>query len=220
MTTWQGFYSTTQVSRLARIPRRTLYEWRRRGVIAPSVQIVEAGRVVDEGYSYADLTIIKILRALREDKLDLDSAGRALRHLFERLGAPSKGWVNTSVYLVGNKIYAEKPDEWDVTVATKHGQRLETRLFADLFQELRAREEPGEILVPEPYSPYVEINPYVMGGQPVVRGTRIPTSILALLRAKGKTLEHIARLYYPLARKTIEKAIQYEQFLDTATASA
>ena len=38
----------------------TLYSWKKRGVIAPSVEVVDKdGYVVDEGYSYADLTIIK-----------------------------------------------------------------------------------------------------------------------------------------------------------------
>ena len=210
---WQGFYSIAQISRLASIPRTTLYEWQRRGIISPSMQIRETG---ETGYTYADLTIIKILRALREDKLDLDTAAMALDHLFERLGPPSKGWADASVYIVGNKIYAEQPDGWDVTVATRLGQTVETRLFGDLFERLRDREEPGEILVPEQYVEYVEINPKVMGGQPVVRGTRMPTAVLALLRAKGRTVEYIASLYPWLKKKAIEMAIQYERFLDNA----
>ena len=57
-----------------------------------------------------------------------------------------------------------------------------------------------------------------MGGQPVVRGTRLPTSILAILKEKGKTLRDIARLYSPIPKRTIEKAIEYETFLDGAIA--
>ena len=63
---------------------------------------------VIDGYSYADLTISKILRALRKDQLDLRHAGIALRHLWERLGPPDKGWADANVYIEGNKIYAEK----------------------------------------------------------------------------------------------------------------
>ena len=220
MNKWQGFYSTAQASRIARVPRRTLYDWKKRGIIAPSVQIIEHGQVADEGYSYADLTIIKIMRALREDRLDLSSVGIALRHLFERLGPPSKGWAEANVYIVGNKIFAQQPDQWDTTVATQFGQKLETRLFGDLFEILRSREEPGEILVPENFAPFVEINPEVMGGQPVVRGTRLPTSVFAMLKEKGKSLAEIARLYRPVTKHFIEKAIEYENFLNTAPATA
>ena len=217
MTDWQGFYSTPQVSRLARIPLSTLYNWKQRGVIAPSVEVVDKdGRVVEEGYSYADLTIVKIMRALREDRLNLTSVGVALRHMYERLGPPSEGWSDASVYVVGNKVFAEKSDEWQTTSATGFGQRVATRLFGDLFPLLREQEEEGSILVPPDYTRYVEIDPGVMGGQPVVRDTRIPTSLFPTLLAKGKSIEDLVRLYYPIPREAIEKTLEFERYLDSA----
>jgi len=217
MSEWQGFYPTSQVSRLARVPRRTLYEWRRRGIIAPSISLRnEHGDIVDVGYSYADLTIIKIMRALRDDQLDLASVYIALRHLFDRLGPPSRGWTDAHVYIKNNRVYAEKLDEWDLTAATQFGQKAERRLFGNMFEELRELEEPGAILVPEQFRPYVQISPSVMGGEPVLRNTRIPTSILAVLKKRGKPLTELARAYSPIQKKAIAKAIEYEEFLDTA----
>ena len=209
MDEWQGFYSIAQVARLAKIPRRTLYEWRERKIIEPSLE------VVDYGYSYADLTIIKIMRLLRENQLDLTSVGQALRHLYDRLGAPSRGWADASVFIAGRRIYAEFPDEWETTAATQFGQKVETSLFGDLFTILRDQEE-GAILIPQDYLRFVEINPKVMGGDPVVRGTRVPTSILAMLRKKGRSVDEIAQLYSPLPKETIIKAIEYEEYLDRA----
>jgi uncharacterized protein (DUF433 family) len=176
----------------------------------------ERGDVVDLGYSYADLTIIKIMRALRDDRLDLTSVHVALRHLFERLGPPSQGWANAHVYIVGNRVYAEKPDEWDVTAATQFGQKTERRLFGDMFEELRELEEPGAILIPEPFRPYVQISPAIMGGEPVVKNTRVPTSILAALKRHGRSLAELAKLYSPIPRRTIAKAVEYEEYLDSA----
>ena len=217
MTKWQGFYSTRQVSRLARVPLSTLYNWKERTVILPSVEVVDKhGQVVDEGYSYADLTIIRIMRALREDRLDLTSVGVALRHMYERLGPPSGGWSDASVYIVGNKIFAEKLDEWQTTSATGFGQRVATRLFGDLFPLLREQEEEGSILVPRDYTAYVEIDPNIMGGQPIVRNTRIPTSLFPTLLAKGKSIDDLIRLYYPISRETIEKTVEFEKYLDSA----
>lgn len=218
MSEWQGFYSTAQVSRLARVPLRTLYDWKARKIITPSVVMKDNDQVVLDGYSYADLTIIKILRALREDQIDLSSAGIALRHLWERLGPPSHGWADAHVYLVDNHIYAEKSDQWETTAATQFGQKVETRVFGDFFQELKEQEEEGDILVPKDFRAFVEINPKVMGGQPVVRGTRLPTSILVTLKEKGKSISDLARLYNPIPGIAIEKAIEYEVFLDSAVA--
>lgn len=215
---YKGFYPTAQVSRLTQIPIRTLYNWKERGIIRPSVYVMDNDRVVEEGYSYADLTLIKILRALRDDQLDLTSAGIALRHLYERLGPPNKGWADADVYIIGRRIYAHKLDEWDTTAATQFGQKVETRAFGDLFRELREQEEEGSILVPQEFGAYVEINPDVMGGEPVVKGTRVPTAVLAVLKAKGKTIAELARLYSPIPKLTISKAIEYEDFLDSAIA--
>ena len=78
MPAWQGFYSTPQVARLAQVPLQTLYDWKARKIISPSMRVMDGNKQVLDGYSYADLTIIKILRALREDKLDLRHAGIAL----------------------------------------------------------------------------------------------------------------------------------------------
>ena len=217
MTEWQGFYSTPQVSRLARVPLSTLYNWKQRGVIAPSVEVVDKDDyVVEEGYSYADLTIVKIMKALREDWLDLTSVGVALRHMYERLGPPSEGWSDANVYIVGNRIFAEQSDEWQTTSATGFGQRVATRLFGDLFPLLREQEEEGSILVPRDYTRYVEIDPSIMGGQPVVRNTRIPTSLFPALLAKGKSVDDLIRLYHPISREAIEKTLDFERYLDGA----
>ncbi len=195
----------------------TLYNWKKRAIIAPSVQLVdEDGQVVEEGYSYADLTIVRIMRALREDRLDLTSVGVALRHMYERLGPPSEGWSDANVYIVGNKIFAEQSDEWQTTSATGIGQKVETRVFGELFPSLREQEEEGSILVPRYYAAYVEIDPGIMGGQPVVRNTRVPTSLFPTLVAKGKSIDDLSRLYYPIPRETIEKTIEFERFLDGA----
>ena len=213
MNTWHGFYSTSQVSRLARIPRSTLYDWKARKILRPSVQVMSGNGQVDEGYSYADLTIAKLLRALREDRLDLRSAGIALRHLFDRLGPPREGWHDAHVYIVGNKVFAELPDEWETTTATQFGQKVETRVFGELFPILREQEEKGSILVPSEFSHYVEINPAVMGGQPVIRDTRVPTSVLATLAEKGRSLPELADLYAPIEYQAIKAAIDYERSL-------
>jgi len=220
MAKWQGFYSTAQVSRLARIPISTLYEWKRREIVSPDVEILnEHGQAVDHGYSYADLTIIKIMKAVSEKRLDLKTAHGTLRHLFQRLGPPDR-WEDAHVYIVGNKVFAEQPDQWDVTTATQSGQRAERRLFGDMFEELRGLEEPGAILIPPSFRPFVQIDPAIMGGDPVVRDTRVPTSILAALKKKGKSLPELARLYRPIEEGVIEQAIEYERFLDGEIAAA
>jgi uncharacterized protein (DUF433 family) len=214
----QGYYSTPQVSRLARIPVTTLYEWRRRGIIRPSLEFTASGLVADEGYSYSDLTLIRIIKALRDKHLDFDSSANALRHLYQRLGPPDRGWANEKVYIVGNHIYVDRPDEWQVTDATELGQKVMEILFGDLFDELREADAEASIIVPPQFRKYVQVRPEVMGGEPVVRDTRIPTATLITLLIKHDVAE-LKKIYKHIPPEKIEKAIEYEQYLDRQVAA-
>ena len=208
---WQGFYSTRQVSRLARVPLRTLYDWKARRVIAPSVQVIDAKGGIEEGYSYADLAIIKLLRALRVKQLNLRSIVVALRHLYDRFGSPNApDWLNAHVYILGKNVFAQKPDNWDTTLATRYGQRAEMRVLGELFEEEAA------LLVPKTFSEYVEINLDVMEGQPVIRSTRVPTFMIAIMYEQGTQIDELAELYSPIPVEAIEGALAFEKSLNKA----
>ena len=217
--TWPGFYTALDVARLAQIPLSTLYEWRQRKIIKPSIELEDhRGRKV-QGYTYADLVMIRILRALREDRIDFTSAAIAIDHLFSRLGPPSRGWADAHVYFLGKRIYTWKADAWDVTEATAMGQKVETRVFGDVFPMLRRIEEGISIVVPEKYWGHVDIDPRVKDGQPVVHGTRIPTSALAGLGKKLWSPRRIAEAY-GIAIETVKKVLDYERRLDMASPAA
>lgn len=212
-----GLYSTAQVARLARIPLSTLYEWRRRGIIRPSLELVHEGLLADEGYSYSDLTLVRIIKALRDKHLDFDSAAKAIYHLYERLGPPDRGWANEKVYVIENRIYIDRPDNWAVTDATEQGQKVIEKLFGDLFEELREEDAEASIIVPPQFRKYVQVRPDVMGGEPVVRDTRIPTATLVALLTRH-TIAELKKLYRRIPPETIEKAIEYERYLDRTAA--
>ena len=209
MDEWQVFYSTAQVSRLARVPRSTLYDWKAGGILTPSVRVMDRDQVVDEGYSYADLTIIRLSRAIRDKKLNIRSVCIALRHLVDRFGHPNKGWVDVHIYIANNNVYADRLDEWEVTAATHHGQRVETRLFDDVFDILRDLDEDGDILVPQGFSRCIAIKPNVMGGDPGIKNTRVPTATVAAKFRQGASVDRLAELYKPITRLCIEQAIDY-----------
>ncbi len=218
---WQGFYSASQVSRLAGVPLRTLYNWAERRIFMPSIEMRDrSGELIGRGYSYADLTFVRMIRALRDTRLDFKSVVIALRHMFDRLGPPNKGWAGEHVYFVGRRIFVYRPDPWGTTVATQYGQKVETRLFGELFEELKELDEGASILIPRQFQSQVQINPKVMGGEPVIKGTRLPTSVVAGFAAKGKNLGELASLYAPVPIEALRAAIEYERFLDGEESSS
>ena len=214
----QGFYSVGLASRLTRIPRRTLDDWHLKGIVQRDLSITDSdGRFV-QGYSYYRVTILKIVRAVRDGHYDLVAAAKALDYLAERFGPPDN-WPDKRVHVWKSKIFADGSDEWGVTEAILQGQSVETRLMGDLFEELRA-EDGASILVPTQFRPYVTIHPDVMGGQPVVRGTRVPTAALAALDKQQHTVSAIARMYPFMGPETVTKAVEYEHFLDGVKTAA
>lgn len=216
MADYQGFYTTAHVSRLTGIPMSTLYDWRERGIVRPSLQVMEGEKIAAEGYSYADLTLIRIFKALRDKKLSFDSVGSVLRHLYARLGPPTKGWAKEHVFVVDGHIFVDRPDPWEVTADA--GQKVAEVMFGDLFDELRDLEEGASLIVPTQFRKDIQIDPNIMGGEPVIRGTRLPTSTVATMLDRYKSIEKLAALYKPISREKLERAIEYERHLDQRSA--
>lgn len=55
----------------------------------------------------------------------------------------------------------------------------------------------------------VEINPHVMLGKPVIRGTRIPVELLLRKLSEGATESELVDAYPRLTREDIQSAIRY-----------
>jgi len=55
----------------------------------------------------------------------------------------------------------------------------------------------------------ITINPEVMGGQPCIRGLRIPVSLIIKLVASGKTAKDILRDYPELEEEDVKQALEY-----------
>jgi len=57
----------------------------------------------------------------------------------------------------------------------------------------------------------IVINPKILAGKPVIRGTRIPVTLVLNLLAKGYTPERIVRAYPNLKRADVTAAVRYSQ---------
>ena len=55
----------------------------------------------------------------------------------------------------------------------------------------------------------IEINPKILCGKPVIKGTRIPVYLILELLAAGYDFERIMEAYPDLKREDIEAAIEY-----------
>lgn len=55
----------------------------------------------------------------------------------------------------------------------------------------------------------ITIDPEVMGGQPCIRGLRIPVSLIIKLIASGKKIEDILEDYPELEEEDIKQSLEY-----------
>lgn len=55
----------------------------------------------------------------------------------------------------------------------------------------------------------IEINPKIMLGKPIIKGTRIPVYLIVKLIAQGNNFEQIVEDYPQLTKKDIAAALEY-----------
>jgi uncharacterized protein (DUF433 family) len=67
----------------------------------------------------------------------------------------------------------------------------------------------------------IEINPRVCNGRPVIKGTRIPVTVILEQVAEGETWQDLLAGYPELTREDIQAALRYARsFLDNSELKA
>jgi len=56
---------------------------------------------------------------------------------------------------------------------------------------------------------HIEVNPRILGGKPVIRGTRIPVYLILELLSAGYDFKRILRAYPTLKEEDVKAAVEY-----------
>lgn len=59
----------------------------------------------------------------------------------------------------------------------------------------------------------ITVNPKIICGKPVIKGTRIPVYLILNLLAAGYSFERIIKAYPQISKKDIKAALNYAQIL-------
>lgn len=164
------------------------------------------------GYTFESLVFLRLIRMLREQRITLLKAAAAVRSIRERFGPLGSNWAEARIFADKGKVFVYKRDEWETTVAPTH-QRVIEQLFGEDFAGLRDRAD--ALLIPKEFKRYVEIDPAIRNGLPIVRNTTLPTNVIHSLRRQNYKYEQIQAMYPFIERSKIIGADRYEEFLDS-----
>lgn len=207
-----GYYTASDVARLAGVTPQRVGRWAREGIILPSVSGDQRPYI----YSYAD-------------------AGEAILAHFLVTQGKSPAEIKEIVHALrddyGPWPLANAPLEHDGSLLTIHDTERDVHvsvdkpghdLIADTLLTLRriglALSQGGWVALKTPRS-HIEVHPDRHSGAPVIRGRRIPTTLVASVAARDGGRDEL-RDDYGLTDGEIDDAVGYERDLARATGLA
>jgi uncharacterized protein (DUF433 family) len=201
-------FTTHEASRIVGLPLRTLHDWIRHGVLTPSYDDPTRWLGYRYAFSFQDLVTLRTLRQLRDKRIPLRNIRLAAPFLQHNYG---RAWSSLRLGLAGQEIVFVDPETGDLISASQPGQKVVDEFVdvAPLAQEVRDSVDAARRRRPEQIG-QIETHKRVMGGEPVIAGTRVPvSSIVSFHRAKYDMAAILAE-YPTLKAADVIGAIAYE----------
>jgi uncharacterized protein (DUF433 family) len=206
----RGRYSAERASQLSGVPARTLHDWATAEVLVPDWFAARP-----RGWSYRDVVYVRLLAWLRSKHMDRTAASarvRFLRELFNTSKIDPTVRSDGTIFLIGSQV----TDQFT-------GQQAFDGLVEvlDVFELTEPIEgiSHGELWGPSLLRPsdHTYISPWVVGGEPCVDNSRVPTATLHALHVeRGLEAEDIQRLYGFLSVEDVDDALHLEARLRAA----
>lgn len=200
----RGRYPVERAAQLSGIPRSTLYDWNRHGVYVPDFA---AGSPM--AWSYRDLVFVRVLAWLRNDvKTPRSVASVRVQALKVHISA-------------GHLVTMLHADRDSLVVDGNVAAPLDgpSRMFVDMlasFDLASAVDDFGahtKLWGPDLVAPsaHTYISPWVLGGDPCVAKTRIPSASIYSLRVdRGLSVADVVALYPGLSESAANDAFTLE----------
>ena len=196
-------YSARIASRIARVRPQNFQAWIKANLLRP--HRTNVGGRTENTYTYDDLLLIRLIVRLKEEGATAKSIRVALDTVEYISGGDRNAWKQTRLLVRDGFVMAILPGspmhEWNPVAASEGPQSIAEVFFPDLIEELMNELVPGDRFR------HIEIDPEILGGAPVIRGTRISTrTVISVLEAGGDPKE----AYPDLSDEQIAEVKDYE----------
>jgi uncharacterized protein (DUF433 family) len=200
-----GAFTEDQTAELADVSRKQLREWDKRGLLSPAFGIKEPHVPYARIYSFRDLVSARVLGQLRKH-------GVKFAHLVEvhkRLSAMSDTpWSSTTLYVCGAEVVVGDPG------ARSRRKLLTGQQIFDIPLKVAISSVRNDIARlnerDDTKRGKVGREKFVAQGQYVIKGTRIPVSLVASFAKAGYTVAQILREYPELSPEDVVAALRFE----------
>lgn len=200
----RGRYEARRAAQLSGIPERTVYDWAQEDVLAPDFHRANPMR-----WSYRDLVYLRLLARLRAHGMNRGDASERVRLVREL--AASGDVAEVRITHRGLLLPGEEHDRLTGEAVLADLAGLTDRF--DLLEPV-AGVNTDRLWGPNLVKPtdHTFISPWVLGGEPCLEGTRVPTaSILALVDHRDMTTTQVVVLYPQLTAEGVEDAVGLER---------
>ena len=210
-------FSLPTASRLTEISERRLKRWDKTGFFQPSLADPNRRRHYSRIYSFRDIVALRTIRELGRRGV----SHHRLRELGEYLKRlPDADWVSQKVYVCGKTVYFTYED---LLIANRPlGQiALGDDSTFDLQPVMRDVEHRVSKLRERSADEIgrIDSDRYIMQGQPVLAGTRIPTSAVFEFIEEGLSFEELRAEFPRLTDEDFRAVIAFHRPEATAVAS-
>ena len=208
-----GFYTSAEASRIAQVSLWTAHDWRRKGIVLPTVEWIDEINKVHLGHNFETVVFLRLIKLLRGKGISLFQSVKAIKRLNIRLGPPSRRWANAKIFVRGKEVIVnDESNGYGSTVVTKGHQVIWEVFFGEEFKRLKERAD--ALLIPEKYMNYVEIDLAIQNGLPIILDSTILTRTVHKLCQRGYEYLDIRDMYPFIPLSKIKGAEDYESFLD------
>jgi uncharacterized protein (DUF433 family) len=199
----RGSYAASRAAALSGVPKGTVYEWARNGLVVPSVSPTR-----EKLWSYQDLLALRAVHWLRMRKeteaipaSPMEQVRRVLEELVRSGDDPWAGLGSRISVDRDGRIFVDREED---SRTDAYGQGA--RDYGDKVNLMAAIGGSPGLVAP---SEHIRISPSRLTGEPHLTGTRIGTLTLAALAGDGYQADGIARLYN-LPVTEVAEALEYE----------
>jgi uncharacterized protein (DUF433 family)/DNA-binding transcriptional MerR regulator len=202
----KGVYSSRLTAKLAGVSLRQLRYWVKKELISPgSYDAPYRGRDL---FAYPDIVQARVIGRMRDAELPLQRISKAVAWLRNVMQSQSD-WHTKTMITDGKDVFVMLgPHEAETySVVTQPGQAVIKISLGDIAAELT---KAGELLG---LGDHLDADPAVLGGTPVIRNTRVPTSLVHQLLGEGQSVEEIRAMYPGIDEEAVRAAEEFEQQL-------